>query len=491
MATAARLLHALGHQVRVVTDPGGPPIDPHILLPRSALQNLGALRLDDRVTGVGHPVSSNEIHWGTTGGDLPGRDTGLQVAESALSGVLVDALTAEGIPVTRARVATLLRADLGLPDDGNGTRAPDAGGIGPGVRGVRLEDGTELRAPVTLVAVPALLEPDERPRTFDTPDAATTVLLEGIDLERFPHGHHFVETYPDAWAWALRHSDHHVQLTLFHEPSDETPADALSRLARPSTLVPDHPRIASAVTRTIRPSVPSTTLVPGLVPMGRAALGLSPLSSLGTSVAIQGATTAAAVAASHLAGHLDPAELDRWYRRELTQRALRTHALVALACTDPAHDHDTAFWHARGRDFWKDGSPPDLVNAALRSRAWLFRAQHRTILGTWIEAVTPVTGGRALVQEGPQVVERSVREVEGGLPLPESDWTDLGPLHDRFAEPDTLPRVATALLAELPPDADRELSRKRIAQRIGRLHEAGFLRMRDDLAESGPDGSDA
>jgi len=484
MATAARLLHALGHRVRVVTDPGAPPIDPHILLPRSALQNLAALRLHERVTEVGRPVSSNEIHWGTTGGDLPGRDTGLQVAESALARVLVDALTAESIPVTEARVASLLRD----PDGGAGEDAGEPDRAGGGVHGVRLEDGTELRAPVTLVAVPALLRPEERPRAFDALDAATTVLLEGIDPDRFRHGHHFVETYAEAWAWALRHSDDHVQLTLFHEPSDEAPAEVLSRLARPSTLVPDAPRIASAVTRIIRPSVPSTMITPGLVPMGRAALGLSPLSSLGTSVAIQGATTAAAVAASHLAGHLDGARLDAWYRRELTQRALRTHALVALACTDPAHDHDTAFWHARGRDFWKDGSPDDLVNAALRSRAWLFRAQHRTILGTWLEAVTPIDPGTALVQEGPQVVERPVRTVAGGLPIPDADWTELGPLHDRFAEPDTLPRVATALLSELPPDADRELARKRIAQRIGRLHEAGFLRMRDDLAEASPGG---
>ncbi len=477
-ATAARLLTVLEHRVLLVAAPSAPgPFDPHIVLPLSALRSFGLLGLNEAVRAVGWPIRSSDIRWGDSGAsDPPGRDSGFQVPEHALAGSLLGALGELGVAM-RHDVVTEITPPSGPP----------------WLTEVAFASGDRVRTRLVICTVPGLMPDDSRPRTASLGDAATSVLVTGVGDARMPRGHHHVETFDDAWAWALRHDEIHAQLTLFHDPRDAPfgrPIDAPA-LAGASSLLratdPSgasvHPGIDAELTRPIRPSVPGDRAPVGTIPIGRAAFGLSPLSSLGTSLAVQTAHTSAAVAAAILgddsslpdAWSAGPDSIWTWYRRELTKRALRTHALTTLACREPGRRHGTAFWSARATDWWREIGDADLVEAAARSRWFVEASQSGEILDAELRLASDLEDVSDRFQAGPTLRVRPAVRSRGGLPIARDDWLGARAMTRLFETPATLGSVLTRLLDEVTDGASRDTRRKTLAQTCGRFVEAGLV----------------
>jgi hypothetical protein len=125
-----------------------------------------------------------------------------------------------------------------------------------------------VRADHVVCAVPSLLPKQTRPRIIGPCDAVTSLFLEGIHEERFPDGHHFLETYPKGWAWALRHDRDHVQYTIFESEAPTVRHRGLDPWIDQSRLLTSSTRVAHTVRRPVCPTLPGTTATSGLLPIG-------------------------------------------------------------------------------------------------------------------------------------------------------------------------------------------------------------------------------
>jgi len=465
---AAKLLAVLSHRVALIAPAPSEELDPHIVIPDSALQTFQTIGLREAIVSAGRLVRSDEIYWTPeAGAEKPGRTAGVQIAEGALNRVLHASLEDEGVE----------RIDI-----------PAAAFIhdGPRVVGVALADGNGgkdqrvVRADHVLCAAPTLLPGPSRPRIIGHCDVVSTLFLEGIHEERFPAGHHFLETFPKGWAWALRQDPTHLQYTIFE--SEHLPTAGRDRDLEPwlhhSRLLTSSTRVGHRVQRRVCPTLPGTSGVPGLLPIGRAAYSVSPLSSLGTAFAIQTGFTAAAFVNTALQGLVDPERLHAWYVRELTLRALRTHALCTMACREPLAAFDTVYWRQRAADTWSDHAPPELVDAARRARHFLDLSRHE-IPTTPFRRVDGIEETTHLFQRGPVVRDEPAMVAAGGLPVAREEWDRMESLVDAFARPNTLAPVLSDRLGARLADPTADLERKQIAQDVGRLYEAGILEPAD------------
>jgi hypothetical protein len=175
-----------------------------------------------------------------------------------------------------------------------------------------------------------------------------------------------------------------------------------------------------------------------------------------------------------LQGLVDAERLHAWYVRELTLRALRTHALCTMACQGPLTAFNTAYWRQRAVDTWSDQAPSDLARAARRARHFLELSRYE-IPTTRFRRAHDTHETTHLFQRGPVVRDEPAMIVEGGLPVAQADWDRVKPIVDAFDRPNTLVRVLEDRLGARLADPAADQERKQIAQDVGRLYEAGIL----------------
>jgi flavin-dependent dehydrogenase len=458
-AAAAKLGHVLGHDVTLVAHDPAQPFHADVLLPESALASLRALGLSEPLLEVARPIRSHDGRWDRAEDtDVPGRDSSAQITEGDLAERLNAALENEGVPTRRGRVAL----------------------IEPGeVPRVVLDTGVELRARFVLCSVPGLLPESLRARALAPKDVATTMVVRHATSSGFPNHHHVIEAFPEGWAWALRLDDERLQLTAFRDLSKGAwPAEALFDTFHADRSGPAGERleVLSSMDRTIGPSLPSWEWDSTLVPIGRAAFAASPLSSLGTSHAIQSAYLAVALLHTRLADRgIDAGALAQWYTRETMRRALRTHALTALAGRGPLGRFGTDYWRVRSEDTWCEDAPRDLAGAAMRSRAFLERTQAGQMDDTLLQRSPALLETTVLFQQGPIVHPRLAVMSPDGLPVERDEWAKLSRLAASFSRPSTLGHVVSSACSSLADDRAKREVRKKIGQRVGRLIEAGVL----------------
>lgn len=436
---ALRLLHLLEYRVRLVA-PQGPADSPDIVLPLSTLQSLEPLGLRATVAIAGRPITSHEVHWGGPAiEETPGRDTGLQIPEAGLAAALRRDLP-QTLFTHEAVHAVTAHSD--------GVHVTTGGGV--------------IEASLVLCAVPSLLPPSTRPLPAGPADVATTTTLTDVPLDRFPDGHHFLESGDTGWAWAVR-TPRGVQLTRFGEDEDVPPPSRLPA----GNVVP-------GPTRRVTPTHPGLD-VGAIVPIGRAAFAVSPLSSLGTAHAIHTASDAVAYANSRLRDTATRPELAAWYVNELRLRAARTHAQTARACADVADGGAGSFWTHRAGEEWRRDLPEPLLRAVTRWQRFMeWSAAERIEERRFRRRVSP-TPTSLLVRRGPVV--REARGIGGGdaVSVPAA-WFDPFPaLLPSFDEPRTVREVVSACTRDVASPAEREAVRKRVTQLVGRLYEAGLV----------------
>jgi len=457
-AAAAKLAHVLGHDVGLVIHELTREIDPQILLPDSALRMLRSLGLLDSIQEVSAPIQSHEVRWERSENtEVPGADSSVQISEDLLASRFHAAVEKEGVPVVRGTVVPMKAGETAR---------------------VRLEDGRSVGARFVLCSVPSLLPESLRPRVLTPRDIATTLLVEHGALERFPFAHHVIEAFPEGWAWALRLDGGRLQLTTFHDTIEGAPLPtsmaqellgAHRAASEPITLI-------QSLARPIAPTLPSWEWDATIIPVGRAAFATSPLSSLGTSHALQSAYLAVALVHTRIANRgIDAGALAQWYARETMRRAFRTHALTALAGRGPRERFATDYWRARSEDTWLDEGPRDLVGAAMRSRTYVERTQAGEIDEILLQRSPSLLETTVLFQQGPIVHPRLAVMSPDGLPVDREEWSKLSRLASSFAEPSTLGRVVARASAHLADDVAKHELRKKIGRRVGRLVEAGVL----------------
>jgi 2-polyprenyl-6-methoxyphenol hydroxylase-like FAD-dependent oxidoreductase len=438
-AAAARLLHRLGRSLILVDAPTERPFDPCILLPPSAMEALDFLSVRRRVEAAGVAVEDVQLRWG--GGGETRTQAGLRVREGALSALLREGIE---LPHHRQRVQGLILE-------------------GDRVCGVRLADGRALRAALTLCSVPALVDELLPPLAVGPTDLASSTRLP-VPTSRFAHRQHLLESNVDGWAWAVRWDDEQLQYTWFSAPDDE--AATLPAAGRDLGLgvAPD-----LWFRRPVRPSLPSAATVPGLMPFGRAAYAVHPLSSLGVSQALRSAQLTATAANTRFQSTRDEQSLQEWLVRAQLTEALRAHALTTLAFSDASQLRGGSYWRARSDPRWYERALPDeLVRMARRSLEIQALQRAGSLFSTPFLRTGPLQRGPLLVPRGPMVRSRDGWTPPGGLPMATDEWDRERSLIDAFATPTTLEALMHA--RQTPEPAQRAL-----VQRICRLYELGFI----------------
>jgi hypothetical protein len=488
---AARLLASLDVRTLLVAPPP-PAFDaafaPHILLPASALDALGALGLRARIEAAGTEIRSNEVRWpGPDPAPVPGRSSGLVVSEPELARHLLDG--ASGSSVTQRHARALA---VEMENGGDGTR----------VTGVHLDPSGTVRTGVVLSAVGGLLPPACRARAAGPADIAQTCFLAGVDRSRFPIGHHYVSCEAERWSWALRHPTDTVQLTTFAAAANSSeraaPAAALGATSAPDDF-PSAFVAASIPARDATPTVPGPGPWPaGLFAIGRALYRVAPASSLGTAQAVRGARAAVAAAHAIVEGSVDAHAAASWHVDAAVARAARTHALTADAYRSPCARFGSAFWRARAEDAWVQGLDPAIVRSALAARRVLSAMADDAFLDAPLVAASPVASARTLAERGPRLVDQRAVAAPGGRTLGEDLWASLVPVARAFGIADPLAarerggaaarewRTPARTLRELLASADPDIAQdpKRTRRSLGALVEAGFLAFADDRGET-------
>jgi len=475
---AVRMLQSLEMDTLLITPPiesGDTSRVPCILLPTSALASLETLGLAQGLHRHGVDVSTHEIRWpGPRAEEVPGRSSGLQIAEPTLRRQLLEATLGDGVDHRESAEISLQLDDA---DDGASR-----------VLGVKMPGGF-VEAPIVICGVTGVLPPGCRPRRAGPADLASMRFIKGVPSERFPVGHHYVACAPDSWWWALRDPQGYVQLT--HFTSDVTSAGARTRTGGGNEVVfdaPGDPFVHAEVATTLEqrdatPTLPGYGPWPhGLFAVGSALYRVAPISSLGTLQAIRGARAAVAATNSILGSEVRPADAAKWFLDSSTMRAARAHALTAEVCRRPLERFGSPFWRERATDLWALDVPDAIANAARAARRSLALASDGSITGTNLLPATSVSVVDSLGENGPRLVPQRAILAGGGRPVHETLWRQLSEVARAFGVPDPLdgsadaiPRVET--LGELLSSEDSRFAAnpKRTRRAVGALLEAGIL----------------
>jgi len=443
-AAAARLLNALGRDVVAVGTEPELPWDPRIILPPAATEALRFLGVLQQVQAIGEEVERVTVRG--DGRSTETRAGGTAVSEGAMASCIRAELSTE--QMVEGRIAGL------IVEDGR-------------VCGARLGDGRELRAGLTLCTVGALLPNEARPLTAGPVDSALSALLD-VPIERFGMDQHRLHTTARGWGWALRLDEAKVQYTWFCEQDGDAPSAE-------GTPLFDAMADSHWLRRKVTPCLPDAPTMPGLVPLGRAAYVLHPMSSLGTAQALDTARLAAAAANTCFQSDRAESAVLAWLRDQYLDRAVRAHALTSMAFAD-AGFVDAPYWRKRADSSWTT----DAVSTTRRlvaMRAVELQQLHREqrFFDTKLRRVRGTESGNELVLRGPMVKERAVVRPPVGLSIPVEEFPPYAALIDEFDSPATVEQVLARRRARLPPGRNIDEAEKSLARAIGRLYEDGFL----------------
>lgn len=348
-ATAALGLARLGYTVCVVGMPR--PFDACEGISRrvvEALQHAGFLAALEQIP----PPGLREVDWN---GERRAQNTESLIWRPAFDAALIPDLRDAGVRVVQARIATLLHDD--------------------GVPGMRLSDGTELRARIVLEAR-GRAAPQGRAVGMRGP--ATLAVLQRARGPRARPGSS-VFACPDGWVWLARLADgqHYVQFCVA--------ADAPDLPKRPGLAAWTRERIAalpqaqawlegceSAGPPTARASTALLHARPwehGVLRVGDAAMAVDPLSGNGIFQSLSSATTAPAVVHTLLQRPADAALALGFHAARLRETFLRFARIGRDFHAAETRWAEQPFWQARAQ--WPDAEPahellPRIVGAAHR-----------------------------------------------------------------------------------------------------------------------------
>jgi len=427
-AVAGLLLAKLGHRVVRMAPEGTAPLRLHVLLPAGAQGLLRSLGLEAGLANA-VPVRRSLVQ-GPPGSESldPGGPLWLQVCEAEL------------VAAADAEFAKLggLRRVVGVDR----------------VEGTSVFVGCqELRAPVLLVGVAGLL--GEGPRPVWPVARVTVQALRGVPAALVPTGTHELGVHATGWTWALRQDDAVVQVAG---------TEGLGwREHFGRRWAWDGPEVGASMEAGVWLSRPGPMADVGVLPIGRAAFGVSPLSSQGVAQGLGTAQLAASVANSMIRRPDDEAALRAWYRRSVALRAQRVRQAGA-ATVAAATAYGTPFWADRAVDV--DDGDPVVDQSAHRAAAVAALHGAGRFFDTTAELVEPM-GRRELQPNGAVIRWADAVAVEGGLPLPQAEWAQVEAFARGFAEGATLGAVLSG----------SDAAQRQQARAFSKLVEHGILRL--------------
>ena len=209
---------------------------------------------------------------------------------------------------------------------------------------------------------------------------------------------------------------------------------------------------------------------------GRAAYGLSPLSSLGGAHALGTGTVLATALNTCFQSSRERGPILRWARRELLLAAAIEQAHTALGHGPAASLWPTPYWQQRTDPSWILEGCEAPIRGAVQKALELQKLQEEGAFANLrLREASVIETGRALFAKGPMVRERPSVSVPGGLPVERELWEQLGALRARLRGGARLEAALRAEASAIAPGPSQDAMERRLAQDLSRLYRRGLL----------------